>query len=148
MEQDGGVRYSEMGPVYHSSFPYQSGSGSIGSFLGGLFRMIRPLLLSSARKLGRVALNTGGTILTDISQRQPGERISGIVRKRVGESIRKTMSGGGKKKRKTMSKPRRKVKRSLKTKTMVNRPQSRSGRRPVKIGSRAKRDIFSENGLR
>lgn len=50
--------------VYRGS-PYQRGHG-IGSFLGGLFRTITPLLKSGAKAVGKEALRTGINVLSDV----------------------------------------------------------------------------------
>lgn len=64
--------------------PYQQGSG-IGSFLGGVFRYVLPLLKSSAKTVGKEALSTGLNIVGDIaSSKDPRD----AVRSRVRESVR------------------------------------------------------------
>ena len=46
--------------------PYQRGHG-IGSFLGGLFRQVLPLVKQGFRTLGREALKTGANIANDVA---------------------------------------------------------------------------------
>lgn len=55
--------------VYRGA-PYQKGHG-IGSFLGGLFRSVLPLLKSGAKAVGREALRTGAHVLGDIVEHRP-----------------------------------------------------------------------------
>jgi len=64
--QTGGARtgYGGISQVYIGS-PYQRGHG-IGSFLGGLFRRIIPLLKQGARAVGKEALRSGINAATDI----------------------------------------------------------------------------------
>ena len=67
----GGGSGGGVGPIYSVPAFVQRGHG-LGSLLGGLFRSIRPLFFSGLRTagkaLGRVALRTGGKILTDIAE--------------------------------------------------------------------------------
>lgn len=64
--QRGGGRtgYGGISHVYIGS-PNQRGHG-IGSFLGGLFRRILPLLKQGARAVGKEAVRTGINVATDI----------------------------------------------------------------------------------
>lgn len=63
--------------------PYQRGHG-IGSFLGGAFRAVLPLLTRGAKTLGKEALRTGLNIATDVAAREiPLKR---AVRARLTES--------------------------------------------------------------
>lgn len=64
--QTGGARtgYGGISNVYIGS-PNQRGHG-IGSFLGGLFRRIIPLLKNGARAVGKEALRAGVNVATDI----------------------------------------------------------------------------------
>jgi hypothetical protein len=75
VRQAGGGRGDDgVGPIYISPPFVQRGHG-IGSFSGGLFRAVRPILWSGAkdfgkatlRALGNEALRTGGKILTGIA---------------------------------------------------------------------------------
>jgi len=63
----GGGRGSDSGIAHIYSVPpfIQRGHG-IGSFLRGIWRIVRPVLWSSAKSLGRNALRTGGKIMTEI----------------------------------------------------------------------------------
>lgn len=55
-----------IGPIYHASYRVQRGSG-IGSYLGGLIRILRPLFIKGMHAVGRETLRTAGNVLTDIS---------------------------------------------------------------------------------
>jgi hypothetical protein len=123
--------YGGIGPIYTSTPFVQRGHG-IGSFLGKLFRYVKPYIWSTAkdigretlRSLGRESLRTGGRILTDIADRPHDVSARDIVTKHLGESTQKLigkLSGRGKRKR------------SAKRKKQVKRR---------KISS-IKRDIFS-----
>jgi hypothetical protein len=106
-----------IGPIYTSPLYLQRGHG-IGSFLGGLFRSVRPLLRSGAKNLGnatvkalgREALRTGSRILSDIADKAPDVRTSDIISKHVTASTQNLISklhggGCGKRKRAAPKKP-------------------------------------------
>lgn len=65
------------GPVY------QKGYG-IGSFLGGLFRTLLPLLKSGSTAVGSELLKSGANILTDISHMEDPQK---VIKKRGKETI-------------------------------------------------------------
>lgn len=58
-----------IGAIYKGA-PYQRGHG-IGSFLGGLFRSVLPLLKNGAKVVGKEALNAGVGLLSDMLNVQP-----------------------------------------------------------------------------
>ena len=98
--RQGGRTDDEIGPVYVSS-PYVQRGHGIGSFLAGLFRMVKPVAIRGARALGREALHTGAQILTDIGDKTPETRVKDIVAKRLAESAQRLLKGRGvRKKRK------------------------------------------------
>jgi hypothetical protein len=88
-----------IGPVYASPLYLQRGHG-IGSFLGGLFRLERPLHWSGAKSqgkatvkaLGREALRTGSRILSDIADKIPDLSTSDIISKHVIASTQNLIS--------------------------------------------------------
>ena len=69
----GGRSNNGIGPIY--IFLFVQRGHDIGSFLGGLFRRVRPILWSDVKDfgkttlkaLGQEALRTGGKILTGIA---------------------------------------------------------------------------------
>lgn len=68
--QIGGGAGSRVSNVFVGS-PYQRGHG-IGSFLGGLFRSVLPLLKLGAKAIGKEALRTGLHVIEDVSgHKQP-----------------------------------------------------------------------------
>lgn len=73
---------SGFGGVYTSGL-YQKGHG-IGSFLGGLFRCVFPLLKSGSSALGTELLKSGANIISDISRNEPMET---VIKKRGKETI-------------------------------------------------------------
>lgn len=86
----------------------QRGSG-IGSFLGGLFRRVIPILTSGAKIAGREAAKAGLGVLTDIATRRHPPKDSLRMRLRdstanlkraADERIDRLMTGSGYKKRK------------------------------------------------
>ena len=126
--------------------PYQQGAG-IGSFLGGVFRYVLPLLKRSAKAVGKEALQAGVNIMTDVGDRktpfgeafksrmrQSGEKL----REKAKDNLDKFMNGEGfkarrrtmpphlaialakyrkEKKRKSKKKPKKKKKKKKKTRT-------------------------------
>lgn len=62
---------------------YQKGYG-IGSFLGGLFRTVLPILKKGATILGSECLNSGKNIISDIVANEDPER---VIKKRGKEAI-------------------------------------------------------------
>ena len=90
-----------IGPFYRGSFHVQQGHG-IGSFLSGLFRMVRPILLSGAKAVGRETLAAGANILSDIAAQKSNPKQ--IIANRVTESTNRLVSklrGRGRKRRST-----------------------------------------------
>lgn len=74
---------SGVGRIYVGN-PYQQGSG-IGSFFGGIYRFVLPLVKSGAKTVGKEALSTGINIVSDIaSNKDPRE----ALRMRLRESAR------------------------------------------------------------
>lgn len=93
---------SGIGVIYKGA-PYQRGHG-IGSFLGGLFRSVLPLLSSGAKVIGKEALNAGVGLLSDMVSARPmedsiksrlKEASSNLKRKADNKIERLNMSGSG-----------------------------------------------------
>lgn len=89
--------------VYRGS-PYQRGHG-IGSFLGGLFRTITPLLKSGAKAVGKEALRTGVNVLSDVvSTNVPVKHVisnrmqefTGSLKRKADNKLHNVMTGSGK----------------------------------------------------
>lgn len=70
------------GSVYAGNV-YQRGHG-IGSFLGGLFRCVFPLIKSGTAKVGSELLKTGANIVSDIAR---NEDIDAVIKRRGKETI-------------------------------------------------------------
>lgn len=92
---------SGVGVIYKGA-AHQRGHG-IGSFLGGLFRSVLPLLSSGAKVIGKEALNAGVGLLSDMVHTRPlnesvrnrvKEATSNLKRK-SDEKIDQVMSGSG-----------------------------------------------------
>lgn len=102
---------SGIGVIYKGA-PYQRGHG-IGSFLGGLFRCVLPLLSSGAKAVGKEALSAGVGLLSDLASARPmedsiksrlKEASTNLKRKAVNKIDSINMSGSGyKTKRKRLS---------------------------------------------
>lgn len=93
---------SGIGVVYKGA-PYQRGHG-IGSFLGGLFRSVLPLLSSGAKTVGKEALSAGVGLLSDMVNARPMEDSIKSRLKEVGANLKRkaddrinriNMSGSG-----------------------------------------------------
>jgi hypothetical protein len=69
-----------IGPVYSVPPFVQRGHG-IGSFLGNLFRQVRPVIWSGVKAVGKESLRTGSKILSDIADtdRKPRDIIASHV---------------------------------------------------------------------
>ena len=107
-------------------FQVSEGNG-LGGFFRGLFRVVKPLLYSGVKAVGKEALKTGSNIITDILNREPEQPVGNIFKNRfekaednLQEKIKiMTVSGLG-----------------LKRKRKFEKVQSQSKRRKVK-------DIFT-----
>lgn len=92
---------SGVGIVY-KGLPHQRGHG-IGSFLGGLFRSVLPLLSSGFRTVGKETLDAGIGLLSDMVNSRPMEssiksrlkEASNNLKRKADEKIDSLMSGSG-----------------------------------------------------
>ena len=116
-------KHDSIGPIYAAPPFLQRGYG-IGSFLAGLCRMVRPVLWSGAKTVGREALRTGGDILTDIARSSGDEKPRDIISRRLNETAenligklrgrgRKRKAGGVAKRRQKGGKKPRLTKRDI-----------------------------------
>jgi hypothetical protein len=125
VRQGGGGRLDDIiGPVYVGSHLVQRGSG-IGSFLGSLFRIVRPVLASGAGAVGRETLRAGANIISDIANKSSDTKVKDIISNRVKESTQSLvdkLQGRGKKR---------------------SKPSSFSPAKKTKRKKNIKRDIFS-----
>ena len=94
---------------------YQKGHG-IGSFLGGMFRTIAPLLKSGAKTLGREALRSGVGFLGDIAAgttdpKQAAasrfKQLTGQLKHKADNKLDRVLSGGGGVKRRRITRTRK-----------------------------------------
>lgn len=144
---------SGFGNVYASGV-YQRGHG-IGSFLGGLFRCVFPLLRSGSSAIGSEILKSGANIISDISKSESpevafkkrgkeainnlsnlmGDKMFGsgyktsVARKRPQSSAG---SRGGKKAKKTTTKAKTKSKTTKKKKNTKGASKSKSKSKNIK----------------
>ena len=149
IRQAGGGRGSDsgIGPIYSVPPFIQRGHG-IGSFLGGLWRTVRPVLWISAKSLGRKALRTGGKIITEIADNptQTGHILSQHAAETTEIIIKKLRGGSRKRKRAASRKQPRKHRKakSAKRAKITKRKSSSSKKRKAPSSSKTiKRDIFS-----
>ena len=104
INQAGGGGSGEVGTIYSVPPFVQRGNG-LGSFLGGLFRSIRPFFFfgirTAGKALGREALRTGGKILTHKAD-NPQTGIKEIISKHVQSTVQNLgtrMTGRGRKRK-------------------------------------------------
>ncbi|KAK3929825.1 PURA Adenylosuccinate synthetase, chloroplastic [Frankliniella fusca] len=105
------------GGQYYAGSSYQKGHG-IGSWLGGLFRTVLPLLKSGATAVGREAARAGAHVLADVAS---GDTFADSAKRHTGEAVQNlkrkaasAMNGSGRPikrpkpapKRHTVAKPR------------------------------------------
>jgi hypothetical protein len=79
-----GGRDAGIGPIY-SIPPFIQRGHDIGSIFGRLYRVVRPLISSGAKSLGREALRTGAKIMTDIAD-DPHTSVRDFVSKHLSET--------------------------------------------------------------
>lgn len=88
--------------IIYRGVPYQRGHG-IGSFLGGLFRSVFPLLKSGAKAVGTEALNAGMGLISDMINARPLnesvkthlKNITTNLKRKADNKIDSMMSGSG-----------------------------------------------------
>jgi hypothetical protein len=108
---DGGV-----GPIYAVPPFVQRGHGLV-SFFGGLFRTLRPYVISASKALGRKAIRTGGRILTDIAE-SPQKGVKKIISKHVQDmfqTLGSEMTSRGRKRKRRSTTTKRKAKKLRRT---------------------------------
>ncbi|KAK3907144.1 Putative uncharacterized transposon-derived protein [Frankliniella fusca] len=71
------------GGQYYAGSSYQKGHG-IGSWLGGLFRTVLPLLKSGATAVGREAARAGAHVLADVAS---GDTFADSAKRHTGEAV-------------------------------------------------------------
>lgn len=92
---------SGVGVIYKGA-PHQRGHG-IGSFLGGLFRSVLPLLSNGAKVIGREALNAGVGLLSDMVSAKPLDEsvtnrfkdATSKLKRKADEKLDRLMRGSG-----------------------------------------------------
>ena len=116
INQSGGGGLGDLiGPVYKGSPYIQQGHG-IGSFLGGLFRIVKPVLIQGAKAIGKESLTAGANILSDLAAKSKNQKLKDIVSSRVTESTHKLVNklkGQGKRKKRSQSTIAKKAKRDI-----------------------------------
>lgn len=146
---------SGFGGIYTSGL-YQKGHG-IGSFLGGLFRCVFPLLKKGTSALGTELLKSGTNIISDISRNEPvemsikkrGKETINNLSKLVGDkmfgsgykanaALKRTHSAASSRSVKTVKKP----KVAKKKKNKKSTPKNKQRKPAKKSKSRSKSEIF------
>ena len=72
LHQAGRGSHGGIGPIYTVP-PFLQRGHVLGSLLSGLFRLVRPVLWSGVKAVGRETLRTGGPILSDLAYKTPGD---------------------------------------------------------------------------
>jgi len=146
LNEAGRGKDNDIGPVYASPLVLQRGYG-IGSFLSGLWRVVRPIFWSGAKALGRETFCTGGDILTDIARLSTDQNPRDIVSKHVNATTQNLINKLSRRGRK------RKKSRAATTQNLIaklrgsDRKRKRSEKtvkqKASKKGKLTKRDIFA-----
>lgn len=127
---------SGVGAIYKGA-PYQRGHG-IGSFLGGLFRSVLPLLKNGAKVVGKEALSAGVGLLSDMINVQPMDEsvrsrfktATSNLKRKADEKIDSIMRGSG-----------YKIKKQKKKRATSKTSLKRNGSKKIKQSNT--KDIFS-----
>jgi len=99
--------------VFHGA-PYQRGHG-VGSFLGGMFRTIAPLVKSGAKALGEEALRSGigflgdiaaGTMDPKVAASARLKQLTGSLKRKADNKMDRVLHGGGSAKKRRISRKR------------------------------------------
>ena len=123
---------------------YQRGHG-VGSFLGGLFRTISPLLKSGASAVGREALRTGVGFLGDIAagtvrpSHAAGARFkefTNTLKRKADSKMDRVLTGGGYKKRRIERVTPQSLNRLLRASTKQRTPAKKKQRKTTATGKR------------
>ena len=86
LNQAGRGSHSGLGPIY-SVPPFMQRGHGIGSFLSGLFWLVRPVLCSGVKAVGRETLRTGGKILSVVADNASSDvKPRHIIAKHVSDS--------------------------------------------------------------
>jgi hypothetical protein len=132
-----GARDIGVGPIYSIPPFIQRGHG-IGSTFGRLYRVVRPLISSGAKSLGREALRTGAKIMNDIAD-DPHTNVRDVVSKHLSatkQNLLRKLRGGGRKRKRAPTLTAKRA-RDAKTKRKRNASSKRKASKAIK------RDIFS-----
>lgn len=129
---------------------YQRGHG-IGSFLGGLFRSVTPLLKSGVKALGKEALRSGlgfvGDIVHSVSPKEAVrnrvKEMTGNLKRRADNKIESIMEGSGyKRHRKAVT--IQSIERLLQGKKVKKQPKRKPNKRPKK-GRKKRKTVKRKN---
>lgn len=139
---------SGMGDIYSGPI-YQKGYG-LGSFLGGLFRSVLPLLKRGGMAIGKEVLNSGANFMRDVENNVSArEAFNNRSRETLGNLKRKAMFGEGYKvgrraKKRQLGPDSRAVKSKPKRRKVVRKkkPALKRKKKPSKKKKKAV-DIFS-----
>lgn len=143
------------GPIYQRGRgPIQRGGG-VGSFLGGLFRRVLPILKKGTTAVGRELINSGSNFLNDIANNvNPRTAFKNRSKEAVANLGRKVMYGEGYKRAPATRKrhtskvvqpsntKRRKTVQSKKKQTPV-RKTTKNTNKKKKVVKRKLKDIFN-----
>jgi len=123
---------------------FQRGHG-IGSFLGGLFRSVTPLIRSGIKAIGKEAMKSGVGFLDDMVYSVPikdafkkrAKEFTGGIKRKADDGIDDLMSGSGyKKRRKTVTV--QSIAKLLATKTSKRKPK-KSAKKNSKVKKKKKK---------
>lgn len=138
-----GGRSSNVGPIYKARIHYQRGRGLSDVFLG-LYRFIKPFLVSGSKALGKEALRAGNEILENVGtqsissllKEQGNKSLQNLTEKartKLNEMQESNLSGKGIKRKQmtvneliaSLSKPRKTTKRRTTKKTKTRKTSAK-----------------------
>lgn len=98
-QHGGGI--GDIGPLYHSPYILQRGSGGIGSFFSGLWRNLSPMLSSGVSALSNEAVKSGVAVLDQVGKKplkevlkEQGKIAMKNLASRAADKLKRKMQGG------------------------------------------------------
>lgn len=132
------------GPVYQKGAGYSQRGSGVGSFLGGLFRKILPILRKGTVAVGREAVNSGTNFINDVNHNvDPRKALKKRSREAAVNLVKKVLHGDG---YKTRSNKRKRQSTSIIRKSNIKKKKKvtpRSAKKNKQIKKKKVRDIFS-----
>lgn len=130
------------GPIYQRAGSVQRGSG-IGSFLGGLFRRILPILRKGTVAVGKEVINSGANFMNDVRQNvNPSTAFKYRSKEALANLAKKTMYGEGYKS--SLSSRKRQSARPIQTVNSSKKKKIVKKKKKIVKPKKKSRDIFTK----